>query len=248
MTNITFGFALIIILIILPGGVFRRAYLSSEFSNYHLRASNFSEIVFTIGVGVLFQCLGLIFENLFISKYYVDFEIIGKLLTAPDPNTFVSIGKSITQIFLYSFLLCAFCFLTGRISMYIILTRRIDEKMLIFKFDNEWNYIFSGKSFARKKEDEIYKYVNVCVSIDDTFVVYTGFLTNYWLGKEGQLEMVELKKVKRKIINRSCESLEGEMQKPTHTEYHFNISKLLIPYSQIQNLSITYYDLEEIPS
>ncbi len=110
MTNITFGFALIIILIILPGGIFRRAYLSSEFSNYHLRASNFSEIVFTIGVGVFFQCLGLIFVNFIIPKYYVDFEIIGKLLTVPDPNTFVSIGKSITQIFLYSFFFVRFAF------------------------------------------------------------------------------------------------------------------------------------------
>jgi hypothetical protein len=111
------------------------------------------------------------------------------------------------------------------------------------RFDNKWNYIFSGKPFAKKKEDEVYKYVNICVSIDDTFVVYSGFLTDYWIGQDGQLEIVELKKVKRKIIDKSYEPNDNEIN---HTEYDFVVSKLLIPYKQIQNLSITYYDLEEL--
>ena len=243
MTTITFGFALIIILIILPGGVFRRAYFSSEFSNYHLRASNFSEIVFTVGVGIFFQALGILFVNYLVPYYYVDFMLIGKLLTNPDHATIAAIGNYIPQIFFYSVFLCFGCFATGRGLMYVVITQRLDEKIPLLRFDNKWNYIFSGKPFAKKKEDEVYKYVNICVSIDDTFVVYSGFLTDYWIGQEGQLEIVELKKVKRKIIDKSYEPNDNEIN---HTEYDFVVSKLLIPYKQIQNLSITYYDLEEL--
>lgn len=244
MTNITFGFALIIVLIILHGGIFRRAYLSSEFSNYHLRASNFSEIVFTIGVGIIFQALGILFVNFIVPIYFVDFELIGELFTNPNAHTFKNIEHCITQIIFYNLVLWTFCFIVGRTVMYVVLTRKWDEKKVVLRFDNEWNYIFSGKPFARKKEDEVIKYVNVCVSMDKDFVIYTGFLTDYWLGKDGQLEMVELKKVKRKIFNRSNEeSLNGN-----HAEYNFGVDKLLIPYSKIQNLSITYYDLEEILS
>ncbi len=243
MTNITFGVALIIILIILPGGIFRRAYLSSEFSNYHLRASNFSEIVFTIGMGVLMQCIGILFVKYLVSRYTIDFNIIGQLLTSPSQTTFKAIGDYITPIFFYNISLCIFGFILGRALMYFVLTRRLDEKVLMFKFDNEWNYIFTGKLFARKKNDEIFKYVNVCVAIDDSFVVYTGFLRDYWLNSTGQLEIIELTKVKRKVIDRK--NVEGvEQNNPPHTEYKFEVDKLLIPYSQIKNFSITYYDLE----
>lgn len=246
MTNITFGFALIILLIILPGSIFRRAYLSSEFSNYHLRASNFSEIVFTIGVGSLFQGFGITIVKYFIPYYDIDFQIIGKLLTATDVATFKSVGNYSTQILSYNMIVCVVCFVVGRGLMYFILTRRIDEKKLTFKFDNEWNYIFSGKSFARKKEDEVFKYINVCVGIDENFIIYSGFLTDYWLGKDGQLEIIELQKVKRKIINRKYENLGLENTNNEHSEYNFVVNKLLIPYTQIKNLSITYYDLEEV--
>lgn len=264
MTSITFAVALIIVTIILPGGIFRRGFLSSEFSNYHLRASNFSEIVFTLGVGMFSQTIGILILKYVIRKYYVDFGILGQILAAPDRKGFEKIGLYATEIFIYNLLLCVACFIAGRGLMFLIITRNWDLRWRALRFDNHWNYIFSGKEFVERKEQEIIKYTNICVSSDDTFIVYTGFLTNYWLDNDGKLEIIELRTVKRKIIERNCisefedgldepiaenmtKSKGKSTKKPKHTEYKFAIHKLLIPYSQVQNISITYYELEEAP-
>lgn len=243
MLNITFSVALILLLFILPGAIFRRSYHSSHFSNYHLRASNFAEIVITLGIGVFVQAIGVFFLkiiNLITPFYQVDFNKIGELLTAPTPSTFSSIGNNIGKILLYNVCLCIAPFVLGRFLMYKVLSGHLDYKWPMLRFDNEWNYIFSGKVIVNKY-DELIKYINILVEIDNEFIIYSGIVSGYTLKTDGALELIEISRVKRKIISKADHD-----NHITTKEYKFNVHKLFIPYQNIKNFSITYYDLEEV--
>lgn len=100
MLNFSFNVILLVLLIILPGAIFRRAYNSTKLSNYHSRSSTFSEIVFTIGVGTLFQVLGIFIVNK--SNYVscaVDLVVLGKIVTSPTILEFQNVSNHIGKYF-----------------------------------------------------------------------------------------------------------------------------------------------------
>jgi hypothetical protein len=246
MSGITYGVALIILFFILPGGLFRRAYFPLHLSNYHLRASSFSEIATTLGVGMTMQCIAILLVNHFHPTLMVDFKLIASLLSAPSPFVLGQIQGKLWHIFLYNMVLLTLSFVLGKGLQRIVLRFGLDERFRALKYDNSFHYVFSGKQYAWRHSDEILSYMNVCVKIDNDFFIYSGILLDYQLNKDGHCELIELGKVKRKVINKENDALSNMLKKNHHHEYNIHCDKLFIPYNQILNFGITYYKIREV--
>lgn len=246
MSGITYGVALIILFFILPGGLFRKAYSPIHLSNYHLRASNFAEIATTLGFGMVIQCLGILIINKFHSSLYIDFRLLAKLLSSPDEVVLSKVQKHLIPIFSYNACLLLFSYVIGSLLQRLVLSLRLDERFLVLKFDNAFHYVFSGKMFLKKDTEEILTYMNVCVKIDNDFFVYSGFLLDYQLNKDGHCELIELGKVKRKVIDKHNTEFSHILKKNQHHEYNLFCDKLFIPYNQILNFGITYFRVQRV--
>jgi len=242
MLNFSFNVILLVLLIILPGAIFRRAYNSTKLSNYHSRSSTFSEIVFTIGVGTLFQVLGIFIVNK--SNYVscaVDLVVLGKIVTSPTILEFQNVSNHIGKILCYNIVVSLISFITAKTLQFIIIRYDWDERFEFLKFENEWFYILTGKLHYVDSNTSAAKYVNVLVAIEENFIIYSGILTGY-TEIDGKIELLRIVGVKRKLIPHIGEGNNEIAAK----EYKMNVDELYVPYSKILNFSITHYQIEKI--
>jgi hypothetical protein len=245
---LSFAFnTIILFLIIFSGLASRRAYFSKEFSKNYIKKNTFDELVGGIFFGVVLQILGiLILKTQGIS---FDFKTLGFLLVgAKDDtnvaNSFSCIENNIGRIFVYNISLISIAFLLGYFLRIIVRKFKLDRKWRFFRFDNEWHYNLSGEILefpsAKISGTDVdakkfgNKYVNVLTKVDDHFIIYSGILVESFLSNEGGLDLLCLKGVKKKVIKK-------EQEKPVTIEHPMTIDAFVIPYSQILNLSITYY-------
>lgn len=240
MFNLSLGICCIILLFLVPGALFRKAFNSVKLSDYHVKASGFSEIVLTIALSVFIQFLGLAvvhFLDFYIpNMHQIDFHAVTNLITSKDENVFIPLEQHALLIISYQITLYVLCVIIARFFLGIIINYKLDQKFNFLRFDNEWHYILSGRTINPNKD--ILKYANVLVDMDDFYLIYTGFLADYNLDKTGNLKLIELEKVKRKIISKDQD------KEPETKEYKFNVDSLFIPYDKILNFSITYYNIE----
>ena len=243
---------ILLFLIIYSGLASRRAYFSKEFSKNYIKKNTFDELVGGIFIGIILQILGLIFLKS--RGITFDFKTIGFLLVgakddANVSNSFIKFENNIEQIFLYNISLIFIAILLGYALRVIVRNFKLDRKWKFFRFDNEWHYILSGeilefpsaKISGAKVNAKIFgnKYVNVLTQVDDHFIIYSGILIESFLSSEGGLDLLCLNGVKKKVIKK-------EIEKPETFEHPMLIDVFVIPYTQILNLSITYYIIEKI--
>jgi hypothetical protein len=232
MLNITLVVALIFLLLILPGAIFRRAYHTSSLSNYHLRSSNFSEIVVTLGAGTVIQLFFLHLVNLCIDRY-INFEKIGELLIQPRKELFIHIGVHLSQILLYIVLVYLLSYLIGRLLLLLVLKAELDLQFQSLRFDNDWHYIFS-RNLKQKKPDVVVIYA--LVQIEKGYYLYRGFLVNYSLDSKGELDFIQLVGTGKKLV--SHDSNISTVFIPIDDD------KLILPYREILNLSVRYFTID----
>lgn len=242
----------LLFLIIFSGLVARRAYFSKEFSKNYIKKNTFDELVGGIFIGVSLQIFGI----LILREYGInfDYKTIGFLLLgAKDDNnianSFFTIEKDIGKIFLYNISLIFVGISIGFLLRVLVRKLKLDRKWKFYRFDNEWHYILSGEilEFPYVKLDGIEsnaksignKYVNVLTKVDDHFIIYSGVLIEFFLSNEGGLDMLCLKGVKKKVIKK-------DEVNPVTMEHPMNVEILVIPNSQILNVSLTYIRLKKI--
>lgn len=247
MLNLSISICIIILLLIVPGALARKAYSSVRLSDYHKKASSLSEIVLTIALSILIQFIGIMFIELidlmFKCKYTIDFKSILSLLSYSNtskPDVLLNLEAHFKKIILYQLILYALCILVSRWILNFVINRKYDQKYPFLRFDNEWHYILTGRLV--NPNQEVLKYANILMDIDDTsYIIYSGIIKDYSLNKDGELNIIELFKVKRKIISKDSP------HRPL--EDTFRVHSFFIPYANIRNFSITYIDIEsdEIP-
>ncbi|MES2512897.1 MAG: hypothetical protein V4580_02080 [Bacteroidota bacterium] len=242
MFNLSIGICIIILLFLVPGALFRKAFNSVKLSDYHIRASSFSEIILTIALSLFIQFLGLVLleglDLLCPNMYQVDYHVVSSIISSKNENVFQPLEDHLILIVSYQIVLNIICILSARLLLGFIINNKLDQRFKFLRFDNEWHYILSGRHLNPNKE--VVKYANVLVDMEEFYLIYTGFLADYSVDKEGNLKLIELERVKRKVISKD------EKTDNTTKEYIFNVDSLFIPYDKILNFSITYFNIDEV--
>lgn len=207
--NLTLGFIAFFISIIIPGILFRRFFFYGEFSKqFNTKDPVLHSMFLSIVPGIVLQVIGFTFYY-FILGYngsFLDiFTILRDVTSDGTTQTTVAtkyfINNHLATFFLYSIGLFLFSILSGYISSRFIRWRKWDKKFKLFRFQNQWYYIFSGEILNMKKFEEAHRvsfnrngkfnhdvsttYADILVSMDeDRRELYTGYVVDYDLNSE----------------------------------------------------------------
>jgi hypothetical protein len=271
MTNLSILFVLAAVFVLIPGFVFRSQLLPKYLSNYRYQSSTLFQITLALGTGLLFQFIGLSIVDFFNPfGRIIDWQLIGGIIL-PDEHISYStiIGKIGVQskwITIYNLFLDLSCAIIGFITRLVILTFNLDIRWGL-KFGNDWHYTLSGREIRFKslerfsifklktwlesmdktklKHQSFSQHASICVKLDTGFLmVYHGVLVDYDLNDiTGQLELLKLQETPTRHIIHLPETQESK-----EWEYIFPLSvdMLVIPYNQVVNFALTYYELDLI--
>jgi len=244
MGSITFNVALIVVLILFPGAIVRRGYNTHFHSNYHVRSSDFSEVIITLGIGAIAQIIAISFINWIHGFVYgyaaVDLPLIINLINN-QPAELEWVEDKFNLIIAYNLLLNLFCFIFSRIAFLLVFRYGLDVKVPLLRFDNDWYYIIHNRSKLNYNTKLLWPYAHIAVTENSVTFIYTGFVRTYTLDRKGDLEFITLFNVKRRVFTKENEDIESK------TMYQFRRQNtIVIPYSQILNISFNYnYSPEE---
>jgi hypothetical protein len=230
-----------LVLIIAPGLIFRRFYYTGEFSKEFFK-SNFSDLVFS-AVVPSFLIHGLLYFPIHYTNT-IDFDLLSILFSGTSEVkdigiAFSKIEKSLTLIvsyFLLAFLLSAVLGLTLK---FIVRKFKLDRKLNLLRFKNEWHYLFSGEILdfpnVSGNADEIsFSVVDAMVESSEGSLLYSGILSSYVLNKDSGIDRIYLSDVKRRFLK--------DDKKDAY--YKMPGEFFVLPFDTIVNLHITYYSVE----
>lgn len=246
---------LTLLIILYPGFLFRRFYYTEEFSKEYFKQSVADHIFSSILPGFFIHFLGYL---LFIKgRNEIDVFTIGTLLSGTSDadkvtRAFKAVYQNSGHIISYFTGVSALGMITGFMSKLIVRNFKLDRKIKLFRFQNEWHYIFSGEildfpKVSGKADDIDCSYVDALVKTDEGTVIYSGLLTDYILTKEGGIDRIYLTSVKRRFLKDDLiNGLESQtQQKQENTDdkryYYLPGQFFIIPYNMVINLHITYY-------
>jgi hypothetical protein len=238
----------ILFLILLPGIFFRRFYYTQEFSTEYFKQT-FLEIFLSGFIpSILIHALWYFFAGFF--GYYVDLELFGNLLTNnPNSDVFNNLKEFAQPILWYHLSMWGGSAAIGALSKQVVRTSGLDRRMSLLRFQNSWHYIFTGEFFEfpnsnkslteDRVEDIELVYIDALVQTQEGSVLYEGILVDYELSKEGGLESVSLDQVQRRFLR-------DDRRKSFKVPKHYQIpgDLLLLKYSEIKNLNLSYYTLD----
>lgn len=242
---------LILLLFLIPGFLFRRFYYTGEFSKQYFK-QNLSDLIFpTLIPSLLFHTLGIFFINHspFSNQYTIDVNVISGLISGVANYDQVNYGlQSIhtysRPIIGYFFFISIISIVAGFLGKAFVRNLKLDRKLKIFRFKNEWHYIFSGEilDFPRvpgKAEELDVTYIDALVKTDEGSIIYSGLLTEYVLSNEGGIDRLYLTDVKRRYLK------DDHREKPNEEKYYYMPGQFFVlPFNQVINLHITYYTVE----
>lgn len=246
---------LTLLVILYPGFLFRRFYFTEEFSKEYFKQSVTDLIFSSIVPGFLIHFFGYLF--FLQGRTEIDVFTIGTLLSGTsDPvkvtQAFKAVYEKALTIISYFIGVSIIGMIAGLLAKLIVRNFKLDRKFKLFRFQNEWHYIFSGEilDFPKvpgKAEDVDFSYIDVLVKTNEGTVIYSGLLADYILTKDGGIDRIYLTEVKRRslkddlIYNPDDDANNTATAPPDNRYYYLPGQFFIIPYNQIINLHITYY-------
>jgi hypothetical protein len=244
--------SIIILSSLIPGIIFRKTYFSEEFSKQYFKSSFFGVLSSTFIPSIIFQILFLL---LFSSN--IDFEILIKIFQGKiDKPVIDNITKYNLKIFLYLGYLTVLPAFIGYLSKKIIRFFKLDRKLKFFRFQNSWHYILKGEIFDFPKaninlfNDKVENieliFVDALVEVNGQGFIYDGILVDYELNQDTVgLETISLKSAKRRCISkdRTFDESTNNYENNTNDYYPISGHLLVLKYSDLKNLNLTYYKL-----
>lgn len=234
--NLTIGFIAFFISIVIPGILFRRFFFYGEFSKqFNTKDPVLHSIFFSIIPGILMQLICVFIYNLFIGfdSSYLDVFTVFRDITSDGTNgtqkpTEDFLNNDIITFLLYSLFAFSFSSFLGWACSRFIRVRHWDKKYKLYRFKNQWYYVFSGEILKMKKFKEAHKdsfktdkgkeqdtlitYADILVSVsdqNDRKELYTGYVVDYDLKSDDitQLDKIYLidthrYKKKNKILDK----------------------------------------------
>ncbi|MFL0149627.1 hypothetical protein V2598_14995, partial [Tenacibaculum maritimum] len=247
--NLTLGFIAFFITVVIPGILFRRFFFYGEFSKqFNTKDPVLHSIFFSIIPGIIVQLLSFIIYNLslgFDSSFLDVFTIFRDIASDGSNGTQEAtkdfINNHIITFFIYSLFVFTFSSFIGWALSRLIRIRKWDKKYKLFRYKNQWYYIFSGEVLNMKKFKEAHKvsfkndkgslqstlltYADILVSVseqNDRKELYTGFVVDYDLKGDdiSQLDKIYLidthrYKKKEKVFDKNGKEIIEENSEET---------------------------------
>ncbi len=244
--NIALG-GIIILMLLMPGIIFRKGYLSGEFSREYTVQDFFELLINTLLPSLFFYLLGLLIASLL--GYYCNIKILLGLLSSDNEllkSSLRNIENHKIEILIFHLFTYIIAFIAGLCLKNLTIKRRWDSKSSFLKFDNIWHYLLTAKfiEFPRsqiKLTDNIdiidFTYVYAVEEIGGKAYIYNGILVDYELSKDGGLNLIYLKGAERTDFQDDANSLKIDG----------NI--LILKYENIININLsfitTYKEIQE---
>jgi hypothetical protein len=275
--NLTLGFIAFFLSIVIPGILFRRFFFYGEFSKqFNTKDPVLHSIFFSIIPGIVIQLISFVIYNLslgFESSYLDVFNIFRDITSDGSSGTQVVtedfFNNDIITFFLYSIFVFALASFSGWFSSRFIRARKWDKKYKLFRFKNQWYYIFSGEVLNMKKFEEAHHvssqnnkgeeqntlmtYADILVSVseqNDKKELYTGYVVDYDLKSDDitQLDKVYLidtyrYKKKEEVFDENGVKIEDKKdENPTQSRNRLKLPGdiFILKAKNIVNLNLTY--------
>jgi len=232
--------SLIIFIIVSPAILARRVYYTRELSKSFTLRNTLQEIFSAVLLSFILHFVWIqLVEAL---GYAIDFEITFKLLLNPDSiNKYDDITNNIRAIFSYFISLAIAATIISFFIRNLIRTYKIDRKLKMFRYDNNWYYIFSGEvldieEYNKNRDissDTINdRIVDVLTKSGDKYILYRGNLVDYQLNGNNSVDYIVLSSPRKQVV--------GEDETKDITSNYF-----VIPYTEVLNINIKYLTIEE---
>lgn len=242
---------LVLFYLVLPGIVFRRFYYTEEFSKQYFKSS-FGDLVLATVLPSIF-IHALLIGGWHLAGHSLDSKTLSNLLAGGDNDSvkaLLAVLDSKFLVFLYALIACVIAGGSGALTKFFIRRNKLDRKYKIFRFQNEWHYLFSGEilDFPRvsgKVEEVSFRYVDALVETGDGPVIYMGILSDYVLSKDGGIDRICLSKVRRRKLSDDPSS-EAKIDSQNIQKNYYTLPGdfFVLPFSQVKNLHITYYEVK----
>lgn len=176
--ELTIGFISLFFTIIIPGLLFRRFYYFGEFSKqFSTREHVYQSIFYSIVPGILIQILGLIIYFTFrnpkfkISEiYYIHGDILNGNSVLKE-STVGFIDNNLWLYLIHIFNIYVLSVILGYSISRFVRFCEIDLNTKLFRFKNQWYYIFSGEILLMNKFKSA---SNILGKIDGTKSIITS--------------------------------------------------------------------------
>ena len=271
--NLTLGFIALFISIIIPGILFRRFFFYGEFSKqFNTKDPVLHSIFFSVIPGIVIQIFTFIIYNfsLGFDSSFLDVFVIFRDITSDGTNeteeaTKKFINNDLITFLLYSLGVFLFASFSGWFCSRMIRVFNLDKKYKIFRYNNQWYYIFSGEVLKMKKFEEAHKfsfknnkgdeqdtlmtYADILVSVseqNDRKELYTGYVVDYDLKSDdiSQLDKIYLIDTHRykKKENVKDDKDEIKDENPTLSRNRLKVPGdiFVLNAKNIVNLNLTY--------
>jgi len=245
--NIAFTTVLIFILLA-PGFIYRIAYNSTKLSVRNPNKNILNDLAWAIIPSLTIHIITISIIE-WITKYHIDFELLGNLILGVTDDhqveeSFGQLRAYLYPIFFYNLIVFSFSFTVGYAFNKLIREFKWDRKYRYLRFTNKWHYIFTGECLDFEDvpdnfEEITDKIINVLCKVNGKSILYTGEYFNYYIDSNGDLEAIHLKYPIRRYL--------GDDAKPSDKVYYEISSRyLVIPNSDIININFRYLKKEEV--
>jgi hypothetical protein len=240
--NIALG-TLIILFLLSPGFIIRYTFLKGPYSRKNYKPSVTTEIFWAIIPAVFLQLSGLYLLQAL--GFAIDFKILYLLLTGSDKIVDFSLLSANLGGFLFYFLVISFLAAgMGFIARWLVMHWQLDKKLGIFKINNEWYYLFSGRLLDKADEIDFIQ-VDTLVQTTEGVVIYCGVLNDFYLTSDGGIDRLYLVNVYRRKFADDYIVANLEPKKLDDRYYNMPGDYLVIFGQTLINLNLTYYKLKE---
>lgn len=220
-------------------------YITSPYSIKVSKRKLVSIITWSIIPAFVLHFFGIIIaENCL--DYDIKLEVIGFLLSSrtTEPTlikSYTLIEESLSNIFLYHFVLIITGIFTGRVARKIIRGLKWDRTYRFFRFSNKFHYIFSGESLDFPDVQDSFDDITVrvlhllCNVGNNQPLLYAGYFQDYYLDSTGSLESVIIKDPFKKVFE---ENVSKEQWTEIPSRY------LYIDAKSILNVNMLYLNID----
>ena len=240
--NIALG-TLIILFLLSPGFIIRYTFLKGPYSRKNYKPAVTTEIFWAIIPAVFLQLIGLYLMQ--VSGYDTDFRFIYLILTGSDKISDFSLLSANLGGFLVYFLVMSFLAAgLGFASRWLVMQWKLDKKFGIFKINNEWYYLFSGRMLEDESEIDFIQ-VDALVQTPEGVVIYCGVLNDFYLTSDGGIDRLYLVNVYRRKFADDYIVANVEPKNLDDRYYNMPGDYLVIFGQTLLNINLTYYKLRE---
>jgi len=239
--------SIFILLLLFPGFLYQKGYHSGEFSNKFIASSFFDFLIKSIVPSVFIHLFfWIIIKNI---NYDYSFKTILNLLSGNE-NLIKSGIENITlykgPIILFQIFINLFSFSIGLIIKEYVIKYSLDSKFELFRYENIWHYILTARFIESPRSQIAFLHDNVkdvdltlidaIQNINNESYLYSGFLVDYQLAKNGELDFLIIKNAQRKNLTKQDEAtkvIKGHV--------------MILYYKDLINLNITFIQTEQNP-